>query len=51
MMTKRLFLAVTAALLVTAASAQSPEYSRALELYGHGMYAEAARLFERIPGS
>ncbi len=51
MMTKRIFLAVTAALLVTAASAQSPEYSRALELYGHGMYAEAARLFERIPGS
>ena len=51
MMKKRIYLALTAALLWTAASAQTPEYRRALDLYGHGMYAEAARLFERIPGS
>ena len=50
-MKKRLSLALTAALLWTAASAQTPEYRRALDLYGHGMYAEAARLFEAIPGS
>ena len=50
-MKKRLFLAVTAALIMTAAWAQSPEYRRALDLFGHGMYAEAARILEGIPGS
>ena len=50
-MKKRLMLAVAALLLVSAASAQTPEYRRALELYGHGMYAEAAQLLDRIPGS
>ena len=50
-MKKRIFLAVTAALIMTAASAQTPEYRRALDLYGHGMYAEAARILEGIPGS
>ena len=50
-MKKRLILALAAVLLAGAASAQTPEYSRALDLYGHGMYAEAAQLLERIPGS
>jgi TolA-binding protein len=50
-MKKRLILALAAVLLAGAASAQTPEYDRALELYGHGMYAEAAQLLERIPGS
>ena len=50
-MKKRLILALAAVLTVAAASAQTPEYSRALELYGHGMYAEAAQLLDRIPGS
>ena len=50
-MKKRLILAATAALLTVAASAQTPEYRRALDLYGHGMYAEAARLFDAVPGS
>ena len=49
-MKKRLLLAAAAALLALAASAQTPEYTRALDLYGHGMYAEAARLLENIPG-
>ena len=50
-MKKRLILALAAVLLAGAASAQTPEYDRALDLYGHGMYAEAAQLLERIPGS
>ena len=50
-MKKRLILALAAVLLAGAASAQTPEYRRALDLYGHGMYAEAAQLLERIPGS
>ena len=50
-MKKRLILAVAAVLLAAAASAQTPEYRRALDLYGHGMYAEAAQLLARIPGS
>ena len=50
-MKKRLLLAAAAALLALAASAQTPEYTRALDLYGHGMYAEAARLLENIPGA
>ena len=50
-MKKRLFLAVTAFMIGMAASGQTPEYRRALDLYGHGMYAEAARLLEGIPGS
>ena len=50
-MSKRLILAVAAVFLAAAASAQTPEYSHALDLYGHGMYAEAAKLLERIPGS
>ena len=50
-MNKRLMLAAAAALIALAASAQTPEYVRALDLYGHGMYAEAAQLLERIPGS
>ena len=50
-MKKRLILALAAVLLAGAASAQTPEYSRALELYGHGMYAEAAQLLERIPAA
>ena len=49
-MKKRLLLAAAAALLALAASAQTPEYTRALDLFGHGMYAEAARLLENIPG-
>ena len=49
-MKKRLLLAAAAALLALAASAQTPEYTRALDLYGHGMYAEAAKLLENIPG-
>jgi tetratricopeptide (TPR) repeat protein len=51
MMKKRLLLAVAAVLLGTAASAQTSEYDRALDLYAHGMYAEAAQLLDRIPGS
>ena len=50
-MKKRLILALAAVLVAAAASAQTPEYRRALDLYGHGMYAEAAQLLERIPGS
>ena len=50
-MKKRLFLAVTAFLIGLSVSGQTPEYRRALDLYGHGMYAEAARLLENIPGS
>ena len=50
-MKKRLLLALAAVLVAAAASAQTPEYDRALDLYGHGMYAEAAQLLERIPGS
>ena len=50
-MKKRLLLAAAAALLFAAAHAQTPEYLRALDLYGHGMYAEAAKLLEGIPGS
>ena len=50
-MKKRLLLAAAAAFLALAASAQTPEYARALDFYGHGMYAEAARLLEDIPGS
>ena len=50
-MKKRLILALAAFLVAAAASAQNPEYDRALDLYGHGMYAEAAQLLERIPGS
>ena len=50
-MKKRLMLAAAAVLLLTAASAQTSEYRRALDLYGHGMYAEAAKLLEEIPGS
>ena len=50
-MKKRLILAVAAVFLAAAASAQTPEYRRALDLYGHGMYAEAAQLLARIPGS
>ena len=50
-MKKRLLLALAAVLLAAAASAQNPEYDRALDLYGHGMYAEAAQLLARIPGS
>ena len=49
-MKKRLLLAAAAALLALAASAQTPEYTRALDLYGHGMYAEATKLLENIPG-
>ncbi len=49
-MKKRLLLAAAAALLALAASAQTPEYTRALDLYGHGMYAETAKLLENIPG-
>ena len=49
-MKKRLLLAAAAALLALAASAQTPEYTRALDLFGHGMYAEAAKLLENIPG-
>ena len=36
-MKKRLLLAAAAALLALAASAQTPEYTRALDLFGHGM--------------
>ena len=50
-MKRRLILAAAAALLLTAASAQTPEYRRALDLYGHGMYAEAAKILEALPGS
>ena len=50
-MKKRLILAVAAVFLAAAASAQTPEYRRALDLYGHGMYAEAVQLLDRIPGS
>ena len=50
-MKKRLILAVAAVFLAAAASAQTPEYRRALDLYGHGMYAEAVKLLDRIPGS
>ena len=50
-MKKRRILALAAVLLAAAASAQTPEYRRALDLYGHGMYAEAAQLLQRIPGS
>ena len=50
-MKKRLMLAVAAVLFAAAASAQTPEYRRALDLYGHGMYAEAMQLLDRIPGS
>ncbi len=50
-MKKRLILAVAAVFLAAAASAQNPGYRRALDLYGHGMYAEAAQLLDRIPGS
>ena len=50
-MKKRLMLAAAAVLLATAASAQPSEYRRALDLYANGMYAEAARLLEGIPGS
>ena len=50
-MTKRLLLAAAAAFLALAASAQTPEYTRALDLYGHGMYAEAAQLFGTLPGA
>ena len=50
-MKKRLILAVAAVFLAAAASAQNPEYRRALDLYEHGMYAEAVQLLDRIPGS
>ena len=50
-MKKRILLAVAAVLLGTAVSAQTSEYDRALDLYAHGMYAEAAQLLDRIPGS
>ena len=50
-MKKRLILAVAAVFLAAAASAQTPEYRRALDLFGNGMYAEAAQLLSRIPGS
>ena len=50
-MKKRLILAMAAVFLAAAASAQTPEYRRALDLYGHGMYAEAVKLLDRIPGS
>ena len=50
-MNKRTILAAAAALLVAAASAQNPEYRRAVDLYENGMYAEAARLFADLPGS
>ncbi len=50
-MKKRLMLAAAALLMVSAASAQTSEYRRALDLYGHGMYAEAAHLLDGIPGS
>ena len=50
-MKKRLILAVAAVFLAAATSAQTPGYRRALDLYGHGMYAEAAQLLDRIPGS
>ena len=50
-MNKRMILAAAAAFLVTAASAQTPQYRRALDLYESGMYAEAARLFTALPGS
>ena len=50
-MKKRLILAVAAVFLAAAASAQTPEYRRALDLYGHGMYVEAVQLLDRIPGS
>ena len=50
-MKKRLILAVAAVFLAAAASAQNPGYRRALDLYGNGMYAEAAQLLDRIPGS
>ena len=36
---------------MAAASAQTPEYRRAVDLYESGMYAEAARLFADLPGS
>ena len=51
MMRKRTILAGAALFLTVAALAQNPEYDRALDLYGHGMYAEAAQLLDRIPGS
>ena len=50
-MTKRLLLAAATAFLALTASAQTPEYNRAMDLYGHGMYAEAAKLFGTLPGS
>ena len=50
-MKKRMMLAAAALLMFSAASAQTSEYRRALDLYGHGMYAEAAHLLDGIPGS
>jgi len=50
-MSKRIILAGAALLLAASAIAQNPQYDRALDLYGHGMYAEAAQLLDRLPGS
>lgn len=50
-MKKRIYLVAAAVLGVLSAAAQTPEYRRAMDLYEHGMYAEAARLFGQLPGS
>ena len=49
-MNKKLILALAASLIVTVSRAQAPEYRNAVDLYEHGMYSEASRLFGTMEG-